>query len=309
MTPARTGWVTKWPDFWLTVYGGKGDRSGFLASRRRGPGAPTDEAGPRADAPTLDRGILRLRPVAHQRRPLPDVRLPEHPARRGAVPGRPGSSPLRQRQQPASLERPAPLRRPHPHAPGSAAGRPTLCGRIPGPDDPDRYVMRAIVADCLRAAEYLFFLDRVDPARIAVRGTDLAVLIAARRPRFRALVVEAPYLHRIDEARQATDAYPLEELNDYARCHADGEAALARTLALFDPTAHAPDVTATTVVGIGDGHHDNREWLAPLLEAFPTPPEERVLTFRGGVDADWFDAWLAGRLGAAPMPRFSAVPR
>ncbi|HLI02586.1 MAG TPA: acetylxylan esterase [Acidimicrobiales bacterium] len=178
-----------------------------------------------------------------------------------------------------------------------------------GIEDPDRYVMRAIVADCLRAAEYLFFLDRVDPARIAVRGTDLAVLIAARRPRFRALVVEAPYLHRIDEARQATDAYPLEELNDYARCHADGEAALARTLALFDPTAHAPDVTATTVVGIGDGHHDNREWLAPLLDAFPTPPEERVLTFRGGVDADWFDAWLAGQLGAAPMSRFSAVAR
>lgn len=178
-----------------------------------------------------------------------------------------------------------------------------------GIEDPDRYVMRAIVADCLRAAEYLFSLDQVDPARIAVRGTDLAVLIAARRPRFRALVVEAPYFYRIDEARRATDAYPLEELNDYARCHPDGEAALARTLAPFDPTAHAPDVTATTVVGIGDGHHDNREWLAPLLDAFPTPPEERVLTFRGGVDADWFDAWLAAQLGAAPMSRFAAVAR
>src|SRR5690349_3008551 len=50
------------------------------------------------------------------------------------------------------------------------------------------YVYRSIVADCLRSAEFLFARAEVDPDRVGVAGTDdLALLTAARRPRFRAL--------------------------------------------------------------------------------------------------------------------------
>jgi cephalosporin-C deacetylase len=178
-----------------------------------------------------------------------------------------------------------------------------------GVDDPDKFIYKGIVADCLRGVEFLLGRPEVDAARVGIRGNDLALLVAARRHAFRAVQVEATFFYRALEARHMTDEYPLEELNDYVRVRPSVEVAVAATLGLFDPVHHAPAVKAATVLGVGPGLGlDGRTWLRPLLEALGAGVEEYQLTHRGGDDADWFDAWLARQLGTEPMSRFDPVP-
>src|SRR5260370_18985274 len=44
-----------------------------------------------------------------------------------------------------------------------------------GIDAPETYIYRSIVADCLRAAEFLLSRPEVDMSRIGVQGDDLAL--------------------------------------------------------------------------------------------------------------------------------------
>ncbi len=170
--------------------------------------------------------------------------------------------------------------------------------------DPDRYIYRAIVADCLRGAEFLLAHPAVDKARVGIRGDDLALLVAARRPGFAAAEIAGLQFYRLMEARQRTEGYPIEEINDYLRAYPEQEGAVARTLAIFDPAAHAADVVATTLLSIGDaGALGGPEWLAPLGDSLGGPVERYTLTHEGATDHDWLDAWMAGKLGAEPRPR------
>jgi cephalosporin-C deacetylase-like acetyl esterase len=179
-----------------------------------------------------------------------------------------------------------------------------------GIEDPDQFIYRGVVADCLRGAEFLLGRPEVDTGRVGIRGNDLALLVAARRSKFRAVHVEATFFYQALEARHMTDEYPLEELNDYLRVAPSAEAAVAATLALFDPVYHAPDVKAATVLGVGpDLGTRARSSLSPLSEALAGGVEEHRLTGKGGADADWFDAWLARELGTKPMRRFDPTPR
>lgn len=187
-----------------------------------------------------------------------------------------------------------------------AAGYPGLLTH--GIEDPLEYVYRGIAADCLRAAEALSARPEVDRDRVAVAGGDLAVLTAARRPAFGAVRLQGLLLYRAMEARRYTSDYPLEELNDYLRRRPDSsEQAVAGTLAYFDPLHHAPGVRARVAVGVGDpGPPSGAEWLAPLLDAVSGPVERHPLTYRGAVDRNRMDAWLAGHLGVEPRTRFLA---
>jgi cephalosporin-C deacetylase len=179
-----------------------------------------------------------------------------------------------------------------------------------GIEDPDKFIFRGIVGDCLRGAEFLRSRPEVDRSRVGIRGNDVALLVAARRHEFRAVHVEATFFYRALEARHLTGDYPLEELNDYLRASPAAEVAVAATLALFDPVHHAPAVRAATAVGVGPALGlDGRTWLRPLFETLGGSVQEYQLTQRGGTDADWFDAWLAHQLGREPMARFDPVPR
>jgi cephalosporin-C deacetylase-like acetyl esterase len=179
-----------------------------------------------------------------------------------------------------------------------------------GIEDPDKFIYRGIVADCLRGAEFLIAYPDVDGGRVGIRGHDLGLLVAARRPGIRAVHVDATFLYRALEARHLTDDYPLEELNDYLRVTPSAEPAVTATLALFDPVHHGPNVSASTVIGVGPELGSNgRSWLLPLLGALGGAVEEHQLTNKGGIDQDWFDAWLANQLGSEPLSRFDPVPR
>jgi cephalosporin-C deacetylase len=164
-----------------------------------------------------------------------------------------------------------------------------------GIDDPRTYVFRAVVADCLRAAEYLLSHPKVDPARVAVRGeSDVAVIAAARRSGFAAVIPLALLFHRAAERRLTTRAYPLEELNDHVRAGGSVDS----TLAYFEPAFHAPEIRGTTVLGV-----EGDEWQL-LLKALGGPVDTIALSNRGGTDADAYELWLSQQLGVPAMPKF-----
>lgn len=174
-----------------------------------------------------------------------------------------------------------------------------------GIEDPPAYIYRSIVADCLRGAEFLLGRPEVDPGRVAVMGDDLALLTAARRPGFSVIGYAGPMLYRALEARRLSNAYPIEELNDYLRFKPGSASAVARSLAMVDPLHHAPAITGETSVSIGDeGTAAGAGFLAPLLDALGGPVHRYQQTFEGGTDHDRLDAWMAQRLGVSPMTRF-----
>jgi cephalosporin-C deacetylase-like acetyl esterase len=173
-----------------------------------------------------------------------------------------------------------------------------------GIDDPHSYIYRSIVADCLRGAEFLLGRPEVDATRVGIVGDDLALLTVARRAQFRAARIDGLMFYRVLDACARSDEYPIEEINDHLRGHPERRAAVAASLAYFDPQYHAPRVTAATLLSLGDPQAvGGPEWLAPLLNALGTHAQQYRLTHEGGADHDWLDAWLAKQLGALPKPR------
>jgi cephalosporin-C deacetylase len=170
-----------------------------------------------------------------------------------------------------------------------------------GIESPEAYIYRGIVADCLRAAEFLLAQPEVDRSRVAIEGDDLALLTAARRPGFSAVMASDLLLYRLMDAAARSDAYPVEELNDFLRTHREVHSKVAETLEYFDPLQHAKQVQSTVMLA-------QDEWLRPLREALPVC-ESYEMTHRGQVDHDWLDAWLAQRLGSEPRSRFLEAVR
>ncbi|HET7034852.1 MAG TPA: acetylxylan esterase [Thermomicrobiaceae bacterium] len=167
------------------------------------------------------------------------------------------------------------------------------------------YIYRGIAADCLRGAEFLCDRPEVDRKRVAVAGDELALITAARRPGFAVAQAAGLLLYRLAEAAGRSTAYPVEEINDFLRAHPDQAAAVARTLAYFDPRHHAPDVTAATILSLDDeGTLGGLPWLQPLRDALGGPVVPYRLCHEGGTDHDQLDALLAARLDVPPLSRF-----
>jgi cephalosporin-C deacetylase len=173
-----------------------------------------------------------------------------------------------------------------------------------GIEDPDRYIYRGVVADTIRAWEVLRSLPQVDPDRMAMIGTDLALLVNARRPGAKAINVNAGFWYRMLEVAAATDLYPFEEINDHLRTWPESQEGVVRTLAHFDPARHADKITAKVLL-----HRDqalamaNDEWYAPLVSPMATEPDFLDISHLGQVDYDAADAWLSDQLGMPPFPR------
>lgn len=175
-------------------------------------------------------------------------------------------------------------------------------------DDPQNYIFRDIVADCLRGAEFLLARPELDKDRVAVMGNDLALLTAARRSGFSVVQAADLMFYRTMEASKRTEAYPLEEINEYLRTYPEREAAVARSLAYLDPVHHAGNISGTTSLSVGDaGSTAGAEWLERLTNNLGGPLEPYQLTHEGGTDHDTVDAWMAGKLGTEPMSRFLTV--
>jgi cephalosporin-C deacetylase-like acetyl esterase len=171
-----------------------------------------------------------------------------------------------------------------------------------GIENPAQYIYRAIVADCLRGAEFLLDQPSVDRRRVGIVGDDLALITAVRRPHFAAVQASGLMFYRMMEACARTEAYPLEEVNDILRTYPGRRDAIARTVALFDPLHHVSSIAAPTVLSAGDEDSlGGPEWLAPLLDVFAQNAEVYPLTHEGRTDHSWLDNWLAERLGAVAL--------
>lgn len=176
-------------------------------------------------------------------------------------------------------------------------------------DDPSSYIYRGVVADCLRGAEFLASRSEVDSNRIAVVGNDLALITAARRPEFKEVQAGGLLFYRLMDAAERSEAYPVEEINDYLRGQPDQKDAVKKTLSYFDPTHHASRITARTTFSVGDaGSMSGPEWLQPLTDQVPDDRKAYYeITHAGGTDNDNLSAMLAEQLGTEPMSRFRRV--
>ena len=163
-----------------------------------------------------------------------------------------------------------------------------------GVDDAESYVFRSLAADSVRGLEFLRTRPELDPSRLVVVGNDLALITAALHAGATHVVATPAIFYRTAELAPRTQAYPLEEINDYLRASPARTAAVHRTLAYFDLQAFAPRVTATTLLMAGaPGSLLAAPALAPLVTALPgvvTVHESEQSSYKDGLYAE---RWMA----------------
>ena len=166
------------------------------------------------------------------------------------------------------------------------------------------YVFRGIVADAMRGLEFLLTRPELDAARMVVFGNDMALLTAALGQGATHVVTTPSLFYNAAELAPQTQAYPLEELNDYGRMFPHHQTAVRQTLAYYDLRAFAPQVTAKTLIIAGaPGSLPDRQALAPLAEAIvgeTTVYDSVQSSYRDGLYAE---TWMAEQCSIADVNR------
>ena len=109
------------------------------------------------------------------------------------------------------------------------------------------------------------------------------------------MVATPALFYRTAELAPKTQAYPLEEINDYLRAFPATAAAVRRTLAYYDLQAFAPQVKATTLLMAAAPGTPRCAALAPLVTALPGPVtvhESEQSSYKDGLYAE---QWMAER--------------
>src|SRR5919109_1343985 len=141
-----------------------------------------------------------------------------------------------------------------------------------GIDHAASYIFRGIVADSVRGLEFLLTRHELDTSRVVVVGNDMALITAALQPGATHVVTAPALLYNTAELAPRTQAYPLEEVNDYLRAFPDRAEAVRRTLAYYDLRAFAPRLSATTLLMAGaPGTLLDAPTLEPLGRAMQGP--------------------------------------
>lgn len=167
--------------------------------------------------------------------------------------------------------------------------------------DPKKYIYRGIVADCCRVVDFLLTREEVDPARIAAIGGDLALFTAALRPQIDALYYTPAFFYKAQATAAHSSAYPVEELNDFARTYPEQATAQWQTLAYYEPCHFADQVRAATCLVTGD----DQTTTAPLADALAGPVALYRSAHSGYRDGVAQAQWLSQRygIGAPILPR------
>jgi cephalosporin-C deacetylase len=173
-----------------------------------------------------------------------------------------------------------------------------------GLDQADSYVFRGLAADSVRGLEFLLTRPELDPSRVVVVGNDLALITAALHPGATQVVASPALFYRTAELAPKTQAYPLEEINDYLRTFPAKTAAASRTLAYYDLRAFAPRVTAATLLMAGpSGSLLDAQSLAPLVTALPGPVTVHKSEQSSYKDGLYAEQWMAEQCGIAAVQR------
>jgi len=164
--------------------------------------------------------------------------------------------------------------------------------------DANRYIYRGIVADCCRVLDFLATRTEVDQQKIALVGSDLALITAALRPQTDALYYTPGFFYGARATAAHSSAYPLEELNDYARSAPQEADALWQTLAYYEPTHFANQIHCDTLLVTGDDPSRTQP-LADQLAGKVDSYQSAHSSYRDGVAQA---TWLAQRYHqAAPI--------
>jgi cephalosporin-C deacetylase len=171
-----------------------------------------------------------------------------------------------------------------------------------GIDSATSYIFRGIVADGVRGLEFLLTRREVDAARVVVAGNDLALITAALTAGATHVVATPALFYKTAELAPKTQAYPLEEINDYLRLYPARAEAVRRTLANYDLRGFAPRITATTLLMAGaPGTLLDGPALRPLVTALQghvTVYESQQSLYKDGV---YGERWMAAQCGIADV--------
>src|SRR6266511_2437123 len=173
-----------------------------------------------------------------------------------------------------------------------------------GIDDAEAYIFRGIAADGVRGLEFLLTRRELDASRVVVVGNDLALMTAALHPGVTHVVATPALFYRTAELAPNTQAYPLEEINDYLRAFPATAAAVRRTLAYYELQTFTPHVKATTLLMAGPmGSLLDGQALAPLVEALQGPVTVHQSEQSSYQDGLYAETWMAEQCGIADVQR------
>ncbi len=167
-----------------------------------------------------------------------------------------------------------------------------------GIEGADSYVFRGIVADGVRGLQFLLTRPELDPTRVVVQGNDVALITAALTGGATRVVAAPALFYRTAELASRTQAYPLEEINDYLHMFPPRADAVRRTLTYYDLRGFAPRVAATTLLMAGaPGSLLDAQALRPLIAALPgrvTVYESQQSLYKDGL---YTEQWMAAQCG------------
>jgi len=171
-----------------------------------------------------------------------------------------------------------------------------------GIDSATSYIFRGIVADSVRGVHFLLTRRELDTAHVVVVGNDLALIAAALAPGVTHVASAPALFYNTAGLAPRTQAYPLEELNDYLRMFPARAEAVRRTLTYYDLQAFAPRVTATTLLMAGaPGTLLDRQALEPLVTALRgqvTVYDSAQSSYKDGL---YVEQWMAAQCGVTDV--------
>jgi cephalosporin-C deacetylase len=174
-------------------------------------------------------------------------------------------------------------------------------------DDSDKYVMKSIYADGLRAIDLLLSRPEVDTSRVAMvghgLGGTLGLIAAALRPQVNALVAEAPLMVGPRQVVDLASGYPLEELKDYLRRHPRRKEKVYATLQRYSilPLAKHVEGSVLLALGMKDTSVCPVRLGERLAAAIPKVEVRRYVDFGaeagGHIHRAYRDMWVREKLG------------
>ena len=171
-----------------------------------------------------------------------------------------------------------------------------LTDGLPGADT---YAWRGIVADCLRAVDVLLAQPDLDSSKLAVTGHDAAALVAALRGDVASLMVVGLMFTSLSSRAPETNAYPLQEVNDFKRTYPSQWEEAAATLGLFDPTSMASSIRADTMIACPAGEIPA---ASAVSKAIPGTSTIYQNTGYGFIDHKAQEDWLSESTGVPQSP-------
>ena len=154
-----------------------------------------------------------------------------------------------------------------------------------GIDSAESYIYRSIVADWLRAADYLLTRPEVDRNRVAaVKRDSMPILTATLRPEITHVVAQPGSFFGVNDKTSA-------ELGDYLRMFPPKRDQVEQTLAYFNPGFFASAVRARTLLW------GAREMMEPLAAAIAGEVDIRQSEQSQYKDGLFEERWLAEQLG------------